>query len=83
MNFKQGSTFLIISFLLIFYTFSLESCKKEEPLNPFDRENPTDTLKLDSLYNKSIEGTNSLIWNIHKYTLKFISPNIAINNNPY
>lgn len=56
MNFKQGSTFLIISFLLIFYTFSLESCKKEEPLNPFDRENPTDTLKLDSLYNKSIEG---------------------------
>lgn len=47
---------LIFSVFLIVISISLNSCKKEEPLNPFDVNNLDNDTNQDTLNPKSIEG---------------------------
>ncbi len=56
MNFKNKHLFHIIIVCFSIVLINLSSCDKVEPLNPFDRQNPNDTIELDTLNPKSIEG---------------------------
>jgi len=47
--------FILITFSVAFLS-TISSCEKTEPLNPFIRENPTDSLDIDTVNPKSIQG---------------------------
>ncbi len=57
-NMKKHTFFYMLG-ILLFLSISLNACKKEEPLNPFVRDNPNDTTALRQIAMTSMTGKSA------------------------